>query len=137
MKQENIVAQRIVCDAISSTGGISKVPLVKDMLMSCSLGRQKYMAFLENQRELKKTEQQKRKRETLLEEVDDLKAKKKRLQSLHCSLRPMTMLKKQHEFIVMSQRIAKSNAMRKAATSKLNEIALIEKTIEDKIANLK
>ena len=46
--------------------------------MSCSLARQKYMAFLENQRELKKkkTEQQKRKRE----EVDDLKAKKKRLQ---------------------------------------------------------
>ena len=47
------------------------------MVMSCSLARQKYMAFLENQRELKKkTEQQKRKRE----EVDDLKAKKKRLQ---------------------------------------------------------
>ena len=30
------------------------------MLMSCSLARQKYIAFLENQRELKKTEQQKR-----------------------------------------------------------------------------
>ena len=41
------------------------------------------------------------------------------------------------EFKVMSQRIAKSNAMRKAARSKLNEIALIEKEIEEKIANLK
>ena len=81
LKQENIIAQRIVCDAISSAGGISKVPLVKEMLMSCSLARQKHMAFLENQRELKKTEQQKRKRETLLEEVDDLKAKKERLQN--------------------------------------------------------
>ena len=28
LKQENIVAQRIVCDAISSAGGISRVPLV-------------------------------------------------------------------------------------------------------------
>ena len=54
LKQENIVAQRIDCDAISSAGGITKVPLVKEMLMSCSLARQKYMAFLENQRELKK-----------------------------------------------------------------------------------
>ena len=41
LKQENIVAQRIVCDAISSTGGISKVPLVNEMLTSCSLARQK------------------------------------------------------------------------------------------------
>ena len=32
LKQENIV----VCDAISSAGGISKVPLVNEMLMSCS-----------------------------------------------------------------------------------------------------
>ena len=142
LKQENIVAQRIVCDAISSAGGISKFPLVKEMVMSCSLARQKYMAFLENQRELKKTEQQKRKRETLLEEVDDLKAKKKRLQYDVTALQSSAddYAEKAEgvcEFKVMSQRIAKSNAMRKAATSKLNEIALIEKEIEEKIANLK
>lgn len=41
------------------------------------------------------------------------------------------------EFEVMSQRIAKTNAMCKAAISKQNEIALIEKAIEEKIANLK
>ena len=65
------VGGRSSYDANSSAGGVSKVPLVKEMVMSCSLARQKYMAFLENQRELKKkTEQQKRKRE----EVDDLKA---------------------------------------------------------------
>ncbi|KAL5468831.1 hypothetical protein EMCRGX_G029953 [Ephydatia muelleri] len=107
-----------------------------------SLARQKYMAFLENQRELKKTEQQKRKRETLLEEVDDLKAKKKRLQYDVTALQSSAddYAEKAEgvcEFKVMSQRIAKSNAMRKAATSKLNEIALIEKEIEEKIANLK
>ena len=48
------VGGRSSYDAISSAGGISKVPLVKEMVMSCSLARQKYMAFLENQRELKK-----------------------------------------------------------------------------------
>ena len=97
------------------------------MLMSCSLVRQKCMAFLENTRELKKTEQQKRKRETLLEEVDGLKAKKKRLQYAEKA-------EGVREFKVMSQRIAKSNAMRKAATTKLSEIALIEKSIEEKVA---
>ena len=54
LKQENIVPQRIVFYAISSAGEILKVTLVKEMLMSCSLARQKYMAFLENQMELKK-----------------------------------------------------------------------------------
>ena len=141
LKQENHVAQRIVCDAISSAGGISKVPLVKEMLLSCSLARQKYMGFLENQRQLKKTEQLKRKRETLLEEVDDLKAKKKRLQcdvtALQSSADDFAKKAGVREFKVMSQRIAKSNAMRKAAISKQDEIALIEKAIEEKMAHLK
>ena len=94
------------------------------------------MAFLENQRELKKTEQQKRKWETLLEEVDDLKVKKKRLQcdvtALQSSANDYAEKAGVHEFKVMSQRIAKSNAMHKAAISKQNEIALIEKAIEEK-----
>ena len=53
---------------------------MKCLCLVAGLARQKYMAFLENQSKLKETEQQKRKREALLEEADDLKAKKKRLQ---------------------------------------------------------
>ena len=58
---------------------------------------------------MEKTEQQKGQRETLLEEVDDLKAKNKgfNMMSLHCSLQPMTMQKKQkvcmREFKVVSK----------------------------------
>lgn len=138
LKQENHVAQRIVCDAISSAGGISKVPLVIEMLLSYSLARQKYMGFLENQRQLKKTEQQKRKRETLLEEVNDLKAKKKRLQCDVTALQSSAddfaeKAESVQEFKVMSQRIAKSNAMRKAAISKQDKIALKRFTRERRL----
>ena len=83
LKEESLVAQRIVHDAITTAGGVCQMPVTKSMLSYAQGARQRYMAYLEAEKEkvLKQNIEQnfnsKRKREC--EEAEKMEAKKRRL----------------------------------------------------------
>ena len=81
LHEESVVAQRLVCDHINNAGGIHKVYVSKQLLISAASARQKYMAHLDERKRAKVTEEVARKRKDVLEEIDELKRKKKRLES--------------------------------------------------------
>jgi hypothetical protein len=75
LMKQSVVAQRVVCEAVKSAGGVSEIKLVNELMTSCSLARQRYTAHLEKAKELKKSEEQKQKRKAVLDEIDEIKAK--------------------------------------------------------------
>lgn len=58
LKELTLVAQRIVCDHVNSVGGVLKVELSKPLLLSVKMSRQRYEKYLDQEREKKKTEQE-------------------------------------------------------------------------------
>ena len=56
-EEESIVSQRLICDYLRSTGGVANVEVTKELLISVKAARQRYQAFLDDQR---KSEQQER-----------------------------------------------------------------------------
>ena len=51
MKQQTLVAHRVICDHIKNVEGILNVDLNKDLLLSATMSRQRYDAFLEQERQ--------------------------------------------------------------------------------------
>ena len=82
LKEHTLVAQRIVCDHVNSVGGVGgvlKVELSKPLLLSVKMSRQRYENYLDQEREKEKTEQERSKRKCVLEEIEEVKKKKKRI----------------------------------------------------------
>lgn len=53
MKEQTLVAQRIINDQVSYVGGVTNVSVTKDILLSASCARQKYRSFLEDKKKEK------------------------------------------------------------------------------------
>ena len=53
---KSLVAQRLICDHINSAGGIHKVDVSNQLLVSSVSARQRYMANLEEQKITKEKE---------------------------------------------------------------------------------
>ena len=59
LKEESLVAQRIVHDAITTAGGVCQMPVTKSMLSYAQGAQQRYMAYLaEKEKVLKKNIEQ-------------------------------------------------------------------------------
>ena len=56
LHEESVVAQRLICDHINSAGGIHKVDVSNQLLVSSVSARQRYMANLEGQKRTKEKE---------------------------------------------------------------------------------
>ena len=50
LKEESVVSQRIVFDAIAAAGGVLSVPITKPLLSYAQAARQKYMTYLDQQK---------------------------------------------------------------------------------------
>ena len=61
LHEESVVAQWLICDHINSAGGIHKVDVSKQQLVSSASARQRYMANLEEQKRTKEKEEFSRK----------------------------------------------------------------------------
>ena len=72
---------RQVYDHIKSVAGAINVEITKKLILSVASARQKYMAYLDEQKRKKEKQVVSLKRKSLLEEIEDLKTKKKRLES--------------------------------------------------------
>ena len=114
LKEESLVAQRIVHDAITTAGGVCQMPVTKSMLSYAQGARQRYMAYLEaEEKVLKQNIEQnfnsKQKHEC--EEAEKMEAKKKRLnQDIAALLKSADELATSAELTGDLTLLAKSNA---------------------------
>ncbi|XP_070554389.1 uncharacterized protein [Ptychodera flava] len=81
LHEESVVAQRLICDQVDRVGGIQNVQISAQLLTSAGSARHRYQAHLDEEKKKRETAQAKRKRKDLLSDIEDLKVKKKRLQS--------------------------------------------------------
>ena len=123
LREKSLVTQCIVHDAITTAGGVCQMPVTKSMLSYAQGARQRYMAYLEAEKEkvLKQNIEQncnsKRKHEC--EEAEKMEAKKRRLnQDIAALLKSADELATSAELTGGLTLLKKSNAMRKSATNK-------------------
>ena len=81
MHNETYVAQRVVCDHVNSVGGLENIAIDKAMMLSVAGARQKYMMFLDEQKQSKAIFAAGKKRKNILAEIEELKRAKKRLET--------------------------------------------------------
>ena len=77
LKEHTLVAQRIVCDHVNSVGGVLKVELSEPLLLSVKMSRRWYEKYLDQEREKKKSEPEWSQRKCVLEEIEEVKRKKR------------------------------------------------------------
>lgn len=138
MKEHTLVAQRIVCDHVNSEGGVLKVELSKPLLLSVKMSRQRYKKYLDQEREKKKTEQERSKRKCVLEEIEEVQKKKKRIDA---EIKPLN--DTAYELCTKAEATAKltfvtqANALRRSAKDKLNDLVSLDKKLSSMLEKLK
>lgn len=133
MQEETMIAHRLVCDYVDLHGGVTKVPLTKELLVSVGAARSRYRIFLDQQRARKESEAGTQKRKLAEEYLTDLKRKKYAVQEVStCLAREADMLAEEAEGKTgskMAQLLSKSNALRRASKEKLAELKKFEEEI--------
>ena len=77
MSEDTVVSQRLVCDHVRVSGGVTKVAISKDLLHSCATARTKYRAHLDEEKRKREIAGQKLKRKHAEEKLGELKKRKK------------------------------------------------------------
>ena len=80
LKEQSLVGQRVICDYVSQCGGVTEVPITKELIKSVASARSRYQSHLEVQRQQQKTQSSLLKRKASLDELEELKAKRQCLQ---------------------------------------------------------
>lgn len=75
--ENSMEALRLISDKISVCGGILKVPLTKELMVSVACARSRYRSYLEDERKKKQSSTQDLKRKAVQEEIGDLKRNKR------------------------------------------------------------
>ena len=141
LQERSFVALRQVDDYIKAVNGSLNVKITKDMICSAATARQKYMLYLEEEKK-KEKKAFSMKRKSLMEELDDLKAKKKKLECDAEGLaksadRYSLKVEKAKNIGEVRQMVAKSNSHRSTSKQKLKEAANVDAAIDVKVQQLK
>ncbi|ROL42292.1 Extracellular calcium-sensing receptor [Anabarilius grahami] len=135
---ENLVedtyrAQRMTVDHLRIVGGIENVAVDKEFLLSVSCARQRYIASLEEKKKKEETQAKNQKRKALFEEIEELRSKKKRLESdMKALVESADKYALKAESTGQVTLIAKSNSLRHGAKEKKVELEKLEKQLSEK-----
>ncbi|XP_069109872.1 uncharacterized protein [Argopecten irradians] len=138
MKEHTLVAQRLICDFVNNFGGVLKVPITKELLASARNARHRYKQYLDEEKERKSTEEQKRKRKCLEEEVENLRKKIKQNKKDH-----ETLINSADTYALRAEKegnlslISHSNSLREKAKENAETEKSLDKELAAKIKNLK
>ena len=77
MKEDTVVAQRVICDYISVCGGVLKVPLTKELLAAAASATSQYRLHLDQEKRKHASNAQREKRKGAEDHLEQLKTKKK------------------------------------------------------------
>jgi len=137
LREHSLVAQCIICDHLRAAGGVLNVPITKKLLAAAASSRQKYDKHLQDQRD-KMTDEENRKRKHVLDEIEELKEKKKKMKLDIASLvQSADDLGVEAEETGKLTLLTKSNALRKAAKEKTLQMQDIEGKLNKKLETLK
>lgn len=115
-----------------------KVQITKELLISAAGARQKYVAYLDEQKRERSRTMLAMKRKTLMDELGELKKKRARVEA-----DAKAMEKAADEYATKAETtsqltfIAKSNSLRRSAKEKMASLVDIEKQIDDKLKEMK
>ena len=141
LKEDTVIAQRLVCDFVAVCGGVANVPLTKELLTSVGSARSKYREHLDLEKRKSQGAAQGQKRKAAEEHIAELKKKNKILLEVCGSLeKDSDLFAEQAEGksgTLMSQLITKSNILRKRCKEKLSELKSIEAELEIKATELR
>ena len=138
LHEHSLVAQRIICDHLRVVGGVLNVPITKKLLAAAASSRQKYEKHLQDQRDKKKTDEEQRKIKHALDEIEELKEKKKRMKlDVDSLLKSADDLSFKAEVTGQLTFVTKSNALREAAKEKTLQLQKVEDKLNGKLEALK
>lgn len=136
IQEDTIVARRLICDFVAMHGGVTQVPLTKELMASVGAARSKYRLFLDQERVRKEKEAQGQKRKLAEQALEDLKKRKMSLEDVSsCLAREADALAEEAESRAgskMAQLLSKSNALRRAHKEKVAEVKALEAEISAK-----
>ncbi|XP_041865260.1 uncharacterized protein LOC121654920 [Melanotaenia boesemani] len=136
MQEDTIVTHRLICDYVAMHGGVTQVPLTKELMAAVGAARSKYRLFLDQERTRKEKESQSQKRKQTEESLEDLKKRKTSLEEVSvCLARDADALAEEAEGKAgskMAQLLSKSNALRRAYKEKLAQLKSVETEIDAK-----
>ena len=139
MQEESFVARRIICDYVQYVGGIYKVDVSnKQLIVAAASARRKYTTYLEESKKSQEAEQKGKKRKAGLDEIDELKKKRQRLQEDIDNLQASADENAEKaERLHSVKYISQSNSMRRSAKEKREEVNAVEQQIEALLQQLK
>ena len=114
----------MIKDHLINVGGVTKVLLSKELLVSASSARQRYQTHLDEEKRKNVEKRRGWKRAAVLDELNDLKEQKKRMKS------------NIEELFESADDLAGVNAMRRSAKEKEGELKSTEEEINKKLAAL-
>jgi len=137
--EDTFVAKRIICDHVASVGGLQNIDASdKQLLLAASSARQKYLAYLEDEKKKRASSGRGQKRKLLNDEIDELQNKIRCLQTDIDSLTTSAdeyAEKAEHSHQVSW--ITKSNSFRRSAKEKRAEVTVVEEQLKQKLQELK
>lgn len=97
--KEAIIAQRLICDHVRVCGGVTKVPLTKEMVMYCGTARTRYRAYLDEERSKREKDDQ-RKHRIYWRNLRDSKGRGPHWKYVRVSKRMLTTWQKQQTILL-------------------------------------
>lgn len=137
-RERSLVARRLIVDHVRSVGGVTKVEITKELLLSAAGARQKYYGYLDEEKRKKEQQAVDLKRKAFTDELEDLKKKRARMEADICALE-----KSADEYAEKAESsgnltfISKSNSFRRTAKEKKESLLKIEKQIDEKLSEMK
>ena len=131
MAEHTLIGKCVVKDFLSSTGcKVADVNVTPQLLAAAASGRQRYHQYLEDERRRAKQQERQEKRKRDDTELDDLRAKRKRLESsVKALIESADSYAEDAEKTGKVELIAQSNSHRRAAKEKGNELKEVEAAI--------
>lgn len=115
LKEHSLIFQRVIYDHVRSVGWL------------LNIARQKYHMYLDDQRRLKRDEQKTQNRKGLMEEIIEIKSKKKRVEEdMRVLLKSADDNAEKAESLGKLSFISKSNSLRRAAKEKERGLKTLE-----------
>ncbi|XP_070398050.1 uncharacterized protein [Nothobranchius furzeri] len=141
MQEDTMIAQRLVCDYVTVSGGVFNVPMSKELLASAASARSRYRVHLDEQKRKKITDREAQKRKSAEEAIEELRKKKQILlqvsNSLHRDADKLAEDAEGKSGSLMAQLITKSNTLRKRYREKMYELEQVETELKTKTEELR
>ena len=137
-KEHSLIALRVVKDYLQHGGGVDNVQVTKELLLSASSARRKYQNYLDDEKAKAAAATHSKKRKADLEELQELKSKRRRDQESIAS-----MVRSADEYALEAEvqgklsLLTKSNALRQGAKERNQQLAKLDPDIAARETALK